>query len=363
MLLALAGGDDSPDEVMLQCRPGDTWVWSLIAEEIAANMNRLSPAAREVVEREAALRPERWASALRLAIAANTDASDDAASLLAIIGSSDDARFLRSAALTTKALRPTATRILQRMAPHVMLHDLGVVDVHLGQRSVKRSLRRRVLALLCFLASRPGMASSRDETLEALWPDLGASAGSNSLHQAIYFLRRVFEPDYREGMTAEYVHFDGEVLSLNASLVSTTSSQCWMLIRRPEDRDGHAVDELMDAYKGTFALDFAYEEWAADYRDSLHAAVLAVVEADVKRARATGDFERTIRVAQALLLVDPTADAIELELILAYKASGRRSAAAEQYAHYAAFVREELGSEPASIDELDRTEGDPTLRT
>ena len=53
-----------------------------------------------------------------------------------------------------------------------------------------------------------------------------------------------------------------------------------------------------------------------------------------------------------MLVVDPTADAIELELLVAYKASGRRAAAAEQYAHYSAFVREQLGSEPTPFDDL-----------
>ena len=47
-----------------------------------------------------------------------------------------------------------------------------------------------------------------------------------------------------------------------------------------------------------------------------------------------------------MLAIDPTADAIELELLRAYKASGRLAAAAEQYAHYAAYVRGELGAEP-----------------
>ena len=46
------------------------------------------------------------------------------------------------------------------------------------------------------------------------------------------------------------------------------------------------------------------------------------------------DFDMAIRLGHTALAVDPQADAIELELLKAYKASGRQAAAAEQYTHY-----------------------------
>ena len=65
-------------------------------------------------------------------------------------------------------------------------------------------------------------------------------------------------------------------------------------------------------------------------------------------ARLDGPFSSPRRV----LAIDPTADTIELELLRAYKAGGRHAAAAEQYAHYAAYVRDELGAEPPPFDDL-----------
>ena len=50
-----------------------------------------------------------------------------------------------------------------------------------------------------------GDGCTRDEALEAMWPDLEPRHGGNSLHQTIYYLRRVFEPDFREGMSAGYI--------------------------------------------------------------------------------------------------------------------------------------------------------------
>jgi DNA-binding SARP family transcriptional activator len=164
-------------------------------------------------------------------------------------------------------------------------------------------------------------------------------------------MRRVFEPDYREGLSANYIQFDGDVVSLSGDLILTSSQECWRILKQthvsPED-----VERLVSLYNGKYALDFVYEDWAADYREGLHAAVLAAFESEARRSRLEGNFSRTISIAQAILAIDPAADALELELLMAYKASGRRAAAAEQYAHYASFMREELGSEPPPLDQL-----------
>ena len=196
------------------------------------------------------------------------------------------------------------------------------------------------------------MAATRDEALEAIWPDLGPDTAVNSLHQTIYFLRRVFEPQYKEGMSAGYVAFDGEVIALDPSLVDSLSRRCWRLVAQARNSVAGSVQALVRTYTGTYALDFAYEEWAVGYRENLHAAVLASVESEVRTAINAGDTDRAIEAAQAILAVDPAADAIELELLRAYKAGGRHAAAAEQYAHYAAYVRGELGAEPPAFGDI-----------
>ena len=53
-----------------------------------------------------------------------------------------------------------------------------------------------------------------------------------------------------------------------------------------------------------------------------------------------------------MLAVDPAADAIELALLRAYKAAKRHAAAGEQYAHYAAALRDELGIEPLPYEAI-----------
>ena len=66
----------------------------------------------------------------------------------------------------------------------------------------------------------------------------------------------------------------------------------------------------------------------------------------------TGHFDRGITVARRVLDVDPNAENVELSLLRLYRASGAHNAAAEQYAHYAASLRELMGIEPPPLNSL-----------
>ena len=118
---------------------------------------------------------------------------------------------------------------------------------------------------------------------------------------------------------------------------------------RPSPDD---VERLTLLYRGRFALDFEYEEWASSYRDSLHATYLEIVERSVLDDFTSGHYDRGIRIARRALDVDGTAEQIEVSLLRLYRVSGAHAAAAEQYAHYASYMREELGVEPPPLDSL-----------
>jgi DNA-binding SARP family transcriptional activator len=291
-------------------------------------------------------------TALRLAIRSGAGCRQEAAALLGQVGTSDDLALLRSIAGRNREIRGVAVNLARRLAPSVFVDDLGAVEVRVGGQPLARNLRRKVLAMLCFLTSRPSMAATRDETLDALWPDLGPDTAANSLHQTIYFLRRVFEPDYREGYSAGYVLFDGDVVSLDRDLIDSASRRCWRLLGQARSAESANASALLDIYRGRYALDFTYEDWASDYRDTLHAAVLAAVERAIAVSLVSSDYDRVIELAHAVLALDPGADAIELALLRAYKASDRQAAAAEQYAHYSSVLRDQLGVEPPALKDV-----------
>jgi two-component SAPR family response regulator len=115
----------------------------------------------------------------------------------------------------------------------------------------------------------------------------------------------------------------------------------------------------LDLYRGRFAPEFEYEEWAIATRDTLHAAYLALVGETIRGLAESGDWVEAAEVARIALTVDPAADAIERNLIALYHWSGAHAAAAEQYSHYAAAQRADLGVEAPPLALLVSTP-DPT---
>jgi DNA-binding SARP family transcriptional activator len=206
---------------------------------------------------------------------------------------------------------------------------------------------------MCFLLTKAGFAATRDEVIDALWPDLVPEVAVNSLNQTVYFLRRVFEPTFKEDVSAGYVHHESDVLWLDPQLIQSRSRRCRdyidSLIGQPSPE---AIDHLLALYQGPFALDFSYEEWAVPFRDSLHVAYVHLMESAVNRDLEAGHFDRGIRVARRTLEVDPDLENVQLSLLRLYRATGAHSAAAEQYARYATYLREEHGVEAPPLAAL-----------
>ncbi len=95
-----------------------------------------------------------------------------------------------------------------------------------------------------------------------------------------------------------------------------------------------------------------YEEWAASYRDRLHARFLSVVEQAVRGSTIEGEARWRLWVGQQALMVDPDADTIEAQVIGLYRAVDANAAAREQYSHYASAMRDQLGIEPPALEDL-----------
>ena len=334
------------------------WHLSFLAEDLIPHLAKVDDPALEVVTATARRHPERWRTALRQVLDhEGRDVNVPAARLLESIGEKADVPRLRRYARSTRR-RPDAASLgralARRLADRVWVEDQGRILLEIGSRTVAgTSIRRKVLAMLSFLITKPDMSATRDQVLEALWPELDPEVAVNSLNQTIYFLRRVFEENYSDDLSPGYVHHDSDVVWLDPELVSSRSIKCRQLIRdlptRPSPDD---VDRLTMLYRGRFALDFEYEEWATAHRDNLHATYLEIVERSVLDDFTTGHYDRAISVARRALEVDASAEQIEVCLLRLYRVTGAHSAAAEQYAHYVTVMRDELGLEPLPLESL-----------
>ena len=358
ILRGVVAGPPALTEAILTIGRSYPWHLTFLADVLAPRLSSLSDEATSVVGDAARLHPERWRTELREALASQPGpASITSAHLLEEIGDLSDVPRLRKLARAGRRTREGANlgrSLARRLAASVRIEDQGRVGIVVGDREISgTSVRRKVLALLCFLITKPDLSATRDQVLDALWPDLDPEVAINSLNQTLYFLRRVFEENYSEDLSPGYVHHDSDVLWLDPELVSSRSVSCRRMIHSmPPSPSPDDVEALTVMYRGRFALDFEYEEWAGAYRDSLHAAYLEIVERSVLDDLTNGHHDRGIRIARRALDVDPSAEQIEVSLLRLYRLSGAHSAAAEQYGHYATVMRDELGIEPPPLDSL-----------
>jgi DNA-binding SARP family transcriptional activator len=337
-------------------------VASMLAEDMGLTLSELDVTDGSPLRTEIAARAKRWRPPLRVLVAGGGSSSHVAAMLLDEVGEADDVLLLRQFARRNRSAagsKDLGRGLARRLAPRVHLEDLGRVTIVVGTRRIDgASVRRKVLSLLLFLASRNQMSATRDQVLEALWPDLEPRDAFNSLNQTLYFLRRLFEPRFREETSPGYVHFDAEVLWLDPELVTTQSQVCLSLLgqrRGSQPLPADVVDGLLDSYRGPFALDFQYDDWASDYRDHLHSAFLETVEQSVHAEATAGEFAHALELARRASDVDRTTEGLSQLMIRLSRAVGAHAAAAERYASYSAMLRREYGEDAPPEAEL----GDP----
>jgi LuxR family transcriptional regulator, maltose regulon positive regulatory protein len=354
LLGSLLDTASSQSAVIMTVREDEHPLLGVFAREVVSVLGDLSAEAVDVVGRSVRSNPDRWRHFLRQPLHGPSGLqADRAASLLEEVGLAVDVELLRD--YGRKGRRSAARwgdALTRRLAPRLWVDDLGLVDLRIGDRYIDgRSVRRKALALLTYLLTQPHGAATPDQLIEALWPDMDPDAALNSVHQTIYVLRRVIDHLYRAGQSPEYVHFESDMIWLDADLVDSRSWKCQAQLSGrewPVER----IHAVLATYQAPFAGDFAYEEWASAYRDRLHALYLGLVEQAVAGKIGPSDLRWRLWVGQQVLLVDPSADAVEAQVIGLYRAIDATTAAREQYAHYAAAMREQLGLEPPQLDEL-----------
>jgi LuxR family maltose regulon positive regulatory protein len=331
---------------------------NMLAQTLASHLGQFDQQSLDAISSYAGRFGVRWRKPLRHEVDGGEGITAlRAAQILDEVGEVEDIRRLRRLVRSRRVRGPTAALgrgLARRLAPRVVLDDLGATRIQVGRTSITgSSVRRKALALLVFLASRPDFAATRDQVLDALWPEQEPTDAVNSVNQTVYFLRRVFEPEFSEDLSPGYLHHDSDVIWLDRELVSSRAGECWRLleaIRR--SRDSADVERLSELYTGPFALEFSYDDWAARYRDALHAGYVDAMERAVMADVDGGHFDRALRIARRAVVVEPAADNLHVLQIRICRRLGAHAAAAEHYSVYSSMLRAEYGLEPPPLESL-----------
>ena len=247
--------------------------------------------------------------------------------------------------------RPITARVI---SPVAVVHDLGPLSIEVAGRTIEGSaIRPRSVALLHYLATRPRHAATRDEAIDALWPEAEAQAGLNSLNQAIYHLRRALDPDYdlalQEGAPTPYIRHEAEMVTVNLDLVSFDSARLRSTldaVRRRARVD--QIDDLLDSYLGPFGVEVPFEPWAEQHRSALDVGIFTIVEREMVAAYSVGDIDRAIDLALRAVRIDPTDGAMLEHLALLLEESGSIAGARRAAARAVSALREmDIAPNPA----------------
>lgn len=198
--------------------------------------------------------------------------------------------------------------------------------------------QRKTLALLALLAaSRRGI--SRDKLIAFLWPESDAEHARNALKQACHALRRDLHPDLFLG-AAE--------LRLNPDVITSDIAS----LQDALDRGDQA--RAVAAYAGPFLDGFylheagEFERWVEATRAALKTRVAEAFESLATQAASAGDAQTAAKWWRRLAALDPLSSRAALGLMRALDQAGERAEAVAQGRRYEAFVRQDLGVEPAS---------------
>jgi DNA-binding SARP family transcriptional activator len=248
-------------------------------------------------------------------------------------------------------VHPITARVI---SPVAVVHDLGPLSIEVAGRTIEgAAIRPRSVALLHYLATRPRHAATRDEAIDALWPEAEAQAGLNSLNQAIYHLRRALDPDYdlalQEGTPTPYIRHEAEMVTVNLDLVSFDSARLRSTldaVRRRARVD--QIDDLLDSYLGPFGIEVPFEPWAEQHRSALDVGIFAIVEREMVAAYSVGDIDRAIDLALRAVRIDPTDGAMLEHLALLLEESGSIAGARRAAARAVSALREmDIAPNPA----------------
>jgi DNA-binding SARP family transcriptional activator len=214
---------------------------------------------------------------------------------------------------------------------------LGTPQVFINAQPV-RFARRKALALIAYLAITR-QPHSRDTLAELLFADHEAGQARAALR---VILAAINQTPFVGWLIAER-----DTIALRVDETLSVDALAF---------DAH-IDAGADAaaaalYRGDFMAGFtlrdspAFDDWQSVETQRLQQRLFTALQRLSDQYRGRGEHEQAAEVLRRWLSIDPLHEPAQYTLISTYADMGQRTAALDQYAHYAALVQAELGIPP-----------------
>jgi ATP/maltotriose-dependent transcriptional regulator MalT/DNA-binding SARP family transcriptional activator len=212
---------------------------------------------------------------------------------------------------------------------------------------------KRARDILCFIASRQHRRASKDTLVDTFWRDDDPESVEKKFHPTISYVRKALNSNqllrqnfllYRDGdyllnpdlsYRSDVEEFDGLVAEAAAAHRRGQTDECH-----------RAYEEAVALYRGEF-MQGTHDEWVEEQRSYYRDQYLRMLEKLAAAAQVSGEWERSLVLAQKILRDDPFREEVHCRVMRAQAALGNRVAVKERYETLRSLLLRELGVEPA----------------
>jgi DNA-binding SARP family transcriptional activator len=229
---------------------------------------------------------------------------------------------------------------------------LGPFQLLVDGRPVPRWAGQRGASVLRFLLARPHHRCSRDELLAEFWPEVDPATARNRLQVAVSGLRRALQ----EVTRLQVIEYADGGYRINPELLVEVDVERFeraLATARRAERSGDpeaalaAYREAVELYRGEFAADAPFEQWALLPRERLRLSYLDTLDQMSRIQLRSGRLDDTISTGLRMVAADPCREDAHRLLMRCYARQGRTYQALRQYEFCCRMLRATLDVGPA----------------
>ncbi|MEU4820285.1 BTAD domain-containing putative transcriptional regulator [Actinomadura sp. NPDC023710] len=228
----------------------------------------------------------------------------------------------------------------------IRLQVLGPVRLHTADGPITTGVRRSARDLLAYLALQPG-GISRDQAINALWPDHQPETATTQFNTAVANIRKTLrtatglrEPMYVTHIAGRY-RLDPDLIDVDEQRLSATLAKARQATTDPERIA--ALTPVSDLYTAEFATDLTHD-WAENHREHLRRAVIDAL-ARLARLLQHDHPEQALNTLEQAITHDPYAEPLYRSVMQLQAELGQPDAVHRTYRLLAARLAD-LDTEP-----------------
>jgi two-component SAPR family response regulator len=235
------------------------------------------------------------------------------------------------------------------------IHCLDGFQVSFGRERVERWESIKAKSLLQYLMTKPRKSITKEELMEALWPDCDPKVSSNNLKAAMHGLRQTFNTLLKKERNFPYIVFNQGSYQISPEILLWLDVEQfelhWETGRRLQSagKQDEAIREFRlaeELYKGDYLADEPYEEWTLLRREALHDIYLNILSKLADNYLQKADHENCIVYCFKILDKDNCREDAYQRIMRCHSRLGLRNRALQWYEICRKTIEAELDTEP-----------------